>query len=67
MDDLKCFFNYYNYQRYPTDSFGYTPMKILEGKIPDKHLLKIILLLLKLIESISIRNLTNVNQLLKLC
>ena len=27
---------YYNYERFPTDHYGLTPMEVLEGQIPNK-------------------------------
>jgi hypothetical protein len=37
---INNFMLYFNYHRYPTDLFGYTPIEVLNGKIPDKHLFK---------------------------
>lgn len=37
LQDLERFVQYYNYQRYPTELYGYTTMEIIQGKIPDKH------------------------------
>ncbi len=38
--DLKRFVEEYNYHRYPSDHFGYTPMEVLNGKIPDRNKFK---------------------------
>lgn len=40
LKDLERFVCYYNYERYPTELYGYTPMKIVEGKIPNKDKFK---------------------------
>jgi transposase InsO family protein len=31
------FVEYYNYKRFPTELFGYNPMEIINGEIPDKY------------------------------
>lgn len=40
LEDLEQFIEYYNYQRYPTELYGYHPMQIIEGYKPDKHRFK---------------------------
>ncbi|CAL2080910.1 hypothetical protein [Tenacibaculum sp. 190524A02b] len=40
LQDLERFVQYYNYKRYPTELYGYTPMEIIQGKIPDKNRFK---------------------------
>jgi len=40
LQDLERFVNYYNYERYPTELYGYTTMEIIEGKIPNKDRFK---------------------------
>ncbi|WP_157821855.1 hypothetical protein [Tenacibaculum sp. Bg11-29] len=40
LQDLERFVAYYNYERYPTELYGYTTMEIIEGKIPDKDRFK---------------------------
>ncbi len=40
LQDLERFVHYYNYERYPTELYGYTTMEIIEGKIPDKDRFK---------------------------
>ena len=37
LQDLERFVNYYNYERYPTELYGYITMEIIQGKIPDKN------------------------------
>lgn len=37
LKDLERFVEYYNYERYPTDLFGLTPIEVVNGKIPDKN------------------------------
>lgn len=36
LQDLARFVQYYNYERYPTELYGYTTMEIIQGKTPDK-------------------------------
>jgi hypothetical protein len=36
-NDLERFVEYYNRHRYPTDLFGRTLIKVVNGKIPDKN------------------------------
>ena len=40
LKSLKRFVEYYNHERYPTELYGYTPMEVIQGKVPDKHLFK---------------------------
>lgn len=40
LNDLEQFMEYYNYQRYPTELYGYHPMQIIDGLKPDKHRFK---------------------------
>ncbi len=40
LQDLKRFVQYYNYERYPTELYGYTTMEIIQGKVPDKNRFK---------------------------
>ena len=40
LQDLERFVQYYNYERYPTELYGYTPMEIIQGKVPDKNRFK---------------------------
>ena len=40
LQDLERFVAYYNYERYPTELYGYTTMEIIQGKIPDKDRFK---------------------------
>lgn len=40
LENLERFVQYYNYERYPTDLFGLTPMEVINGKIPDKDYFK---------------------------
>ena len=40
LQDLQRFEYYYNYERYPTELYGYTTMEIIKGKIPDKKRFK---------------------------
>lgn len=40
LQDLARFVQYYNYERYPTELYGYTPMEIIKGKKPDKDRFK---------------------------
>lgn len=40
LQDLERFVHYYNYERYPTELYGYTTIEIIEGKIPDKDRFK---------------------------
>lgn len=40
LKSLERFVEYYNHERYPTELYGYTPMEIIAGKIPDKHKFK---------------------------
>lgn len=40
LKSLERFESYYNHERFPTDLFGYTPMEVLNGKIPDKDKFK---------------------------
>lgn len=40
LQDLERFVHYYNYERYPTELYGYTTMEIIQGKILDKDRFK---------------------------
>ena len=34
---LNLFDEYYNWHRYPIELYGYAPMEVVRGAIPDKH------------------------------
>ncbi|MGP8215546.1 MAG: hypothetical protein ACLQQ4_08285 [Bacteroidia bacterium] len=34
---LEAFDEYYNWNRYPIELYGYAPMEVVKGKVPDKH------------------------------
>jgi transposase InsO family protein len=38
LKDLERFVHYYNHQRFPCEHLGYTPMEVLEGTRPNRHL-----------------------------
>ena len=40
LKSLVKFVHYYNFERFPTDLYGYNPMEVLKGKIPDKNRFK---------------------------
>jgi hypothetical protein len=43
LEHLKCldrFVAYFNHERFPVDHFGYTPMEVLKGNVPDKNKFK---------------------------
>jgi transposase InsO family protein len=40
LEDLERFVFYYNYERFPTELYGLSPMEVVEGKIPDRHYFK---------------------------
>lgn len=40
LKSLDRFVTYYNHERFPVDHFGYTPMEVLNGEIPDKNRFK---------------------------
>lgn len=40
LKSLRRFVTYYNHERFPVDHFGYTPMEVLNGNIPDKDRFK---------------------------
>lgn len=37
LKNLENFFTYYNESRYPTELYGLTPQKVIDGQIPDKY------------------------------
>lgn len=38
LKSVENFVQYYNYQRFPTELYGFNPMEIVDGNIPDKYL-----------------------------
>lgn len=37
LKDLQRFMFYYNFERYPTEHFGLTPIEVLEGEKPHRN------------------------------
>jgi hypothetical protein len=38
LKDLERFVQYYNYERFPCEHFGFTPMEVLEGAKPNRFM-----------------------------